>query len=144
MCDEEAEILERCISRTWIVGFGRSENHREFYACIEYAETVSRKVLFRGSSPYREVPDAQTLPSSQVITTSAFGDGSLSGSTGTLTWEADYRGEKLKTECSDASRESFRCGFEAGFVTCTILVSVGKLGQDGSHVCGFKSKSGCV
>ncbi|KAL3679515.1 hypothetical protein R1sor_022471 [Riccia sorocarpa] len=125
MREEESEILDRCIGSTWIVRLGRAENHRGYYVRIEYAEAVSRKVLFPCKSPSREVPDAESLPSSPMSTISAFGDGSTPGSTGTSTCEAEYQGEKHKSGSREASRGSFRRGFEAGFVTCTILVSVG-------------------
>ncbi|KAL3695623.1 hypothetical protein R1sor_009699 [Riccia sorocarpa] len=127
MRDDEAEILERCIGRMWVLRLVRSENHRGMYARIEYAEAVSRKVLFCGNSPCKPQPAAETLPSSPVSTIFAFGDGSSPVSTATSTCEG---GEKLK-ESGDVSRDSFRRGFEAGFVTCTMLVSVGKPRLDG-------------
>ncbi|KAL3683287.1 hypothetical protein R1sor_001309 [Riccia sorocarpa] len=116
MCDDEAEILERCISRMWILRLGRSKNHRGIYARIEYADVVSRKVLFHGNSPSREQPAAESLPSSPVSTISVFGDVSSPVSTATSTCEGEYGGEKPK-ESGDVSRESFRRGFETCFVT---------------------------
>ncbi|KAL3687319.1 hypothetical protein R1sor_013628 [Riccia sorocarpa] len=136
--DEESEILDRCIGSTWIVRLGRAENHHGYYARIEYAEAVSRKVLFPCKSPRREVPDAESVPSSPVSTISAFGDGSTPCSTGTSTCEGEYRGEKHKSESLDPSRGSFRRGFEAGFVTCTILVSVG-MRTDPSPIIGGRA-----
>ncbi|KAL3682243.1 hypothetical protein R1sor_000265 [Riccia sorocarpa] len=75
------EMRERCIGKMWILRLSRAENQRGVYARIEYAEVVSRKVLFRGSSTCREGTVAEALPSSPVSTISAFGDGSSPVST---------------------------------------------------------------
>ncbi|KAL3679257.1 hypothetical protein R1sor_022213 [Riccia sorocarpa] len=96
MRDEEGEILERCIGRMWILRVSRAENPREVYARIEYAEVVSRKVLFRGSSPCRERTIAESLPSSPVSTVSEFGDGSSPISTGTSTCKLESRGDSSR------------------------------------------------
>ncbi|KAL3685126.1 hypothetical protein R1sor_003148 [Riccia sorocarpa] len=88
MRDDEAEILERCIGRMWVLRLARSENHRGMYACIEYAEAVSRKALFRGKSPCKEESAAETLPTSPMSTICAFGDGSSPVSTATSTCES--------------------------------------------------------
>ncbi|KAL3701888.1 hypothetical protein R1sor_019910 [Riccia sorocarpa] len=124
MRDEESTILDRCIGRTWIFRLSRSENHRGIYARIEYAEPVSRKSLFLNRSPCREEAAAQSLPSSPVSTISAFGDGSSPVSSGTSTGAVDSTRDKSR-EPDNASREQFRRGFGSGFLSCTILVSIG-------------------
>ncbi|KAL3698106.1 hypothetical protein R1sor_012182 [Riccia sorocarpa] len=93
MRDEESEILERCIGKMWIIRLSRAENQRGVYARMEYAEAVSRKVLFRGSSPCREGTVAEALPSSPVSTISTFGDGSSPVSTGTSTCNLESKGD---------------------------------------------------
>ncbi|KAL3692984.1 hypothetical protein R1sor_006635 [Riccia sorocarpa] len=127
MRDEEVEILERCIGRMWILKLSRAENQRGVYARIEYAEVVSKKVLFRGSSPCREATVTKSLPSSPVRTISAFGDGSSLVSTGSSTCNLESRGDCSKGAV-DVTRKQFRRGFETGFVTCTMLV-LGIMGE---------------
>ncbi|KAL3695879.1 hypothetical protein R1sor_009955 [Riccia sorocarpa] len=116
MRDEESEILERCIDKMWILRLSRAENQRGVYARIEYAEAVSRKVLFRGSSPCRDGTVAEGLPSSPLSTISAFGDGSSPVSTGTSTYNLESKGDS-RGGAVDVSRKEFRRGFETGFVT---------------------------
>ncbi|KAL3684767.1 hypothetical protein R1sor_002789 [Riccia sorocarpa] len=124
MRDEESTIVDRCIGRTWILRLSRSKNHRGIYARIEHAEPVSRKSLFLVRSPCREEAAAQSLPSSPVSTISAFGDGSSPVSSGTSTGAVDSTRDKSR-EADNASREQYRRGFGSGFLSCTILVSIG-------------------
>ncbi|KAL3700758.1 hypothetical protein R1sor_018780 [Riccia sorocarpa] len=128
-------LLGRCGTRSrrywsavsdkmWILRLSRAENQRGVYARIEYAEAVSRKVLFRGSSPCRDGTVAEPLPSSPVSTISAFGDGSSPVSTGTSTCHLESKGDS-RGGAVDVSRKEFRRGFETGFVTMSRRKSVG-------------------
>ncbi|KAL3684915.1 hypothetical protein R1sor_002937 [Riccia sorocarpa] len=105
MRDEEAEILERCIGRMWILRVSRAENQHGVYARIEYPEAVSRKVLFRGSSPCREGTAVESFPSSPVSTISAFGDGSSPISTGTSTSNLESKRDSSRGAVEEVSRK---------------------------------------